>query len=106
MNIKKKILTIKTIKVIFDVTIIITSLALLFLLFAFVFGISNNNEIFSKGYALIEQDKNTQIRELEKYVQELSHDMVEMIADASPEEKHYLEKRIAALATKIGQTNA
>lgn len=61
MNIKKKILTIKTIKVIFDVTIIITSLALLFLLFAFAFGISNDNEIFSKGYALIEQDKNTQI---------------------------------------------
>ena len=49
-------------------------------------------------------DKATSMKELEKYVQELTHDMVEMVADASPEEKQYLEKRISALASKIGQT--
>lgn len=50
-------------------------------------------------------DKAASMKELEKYVQELTHDIVEMIEDASPEEKQYLEKRVAALANKIGQTN-
>jgi hypothetical protein len=36
-------------------------------------------------------------------MQELSQDVVEMIEDASLEEKQYLEKKISALATKIGQ---
>jgi hypothetical protein len=49
------------------------------------------------------KDKATQLRELEKYMQELSTDITEMIADASPEEKQYLEKKITALASKIGQ---
>ena len=49
------------------------------------------------------KDTATQLRELEKYMQELSTDIVEMIDDASPEEKSYLEKKISALATKIGQ---
>lgn len=49
------------------------------------------------------QDKATQLRELEKYMQELTTDMVEMISDASPEEKQYLEKKMNTLATKIGQ---
>ena len=49
------------------------------------------------------KDKATQLRELEKYMQELTGDMVEMIQDSSPEEKQYLEKKISALATKIGQ---
>lgn len=49
------------------------------------------------------KDKATQLRELEKYMQELTSDMVEMIEDASPEEKQYLEKKISALASKIGQ---
>ena len=48
------------------------------------------------------RDKATQLRELEKYMQELSQDITEMIADASPEEKQYLEKKITALASKIG----
>jgi hypothetical protein len=48
------------------------------------------------------KDKATQLRELEKYMQELSQDVTEMIADASPEEKQYLEKKITALASKIG----
>ena len=50
----------------------------------------------------MKRDKATQLRELEKYMQELSQDITEMIADASPEEKQYLEKKITALATKIG----
>lgn len=49
------------------------------------------------------KDKATQLRELEKYMQELSADIVEMIDDATPEERTYLEKKISALATKIGQ---
>lgn len=49
------------------------------------------------------KDKATQLRELEKYMQELTSDMVEMIQDSSPEEKQYLEKKISALASKIGQ---
>lgn len=49
------------------------------------------------------KDKATQLRELEKYMQELTGDMVEMIQDASSEEKQYLEKKISALASKIGQ---
>ena len=48
------------------------------------------------------KDKATQLRELEKYMQELSQEIVDMIADASPEEKQYLEKKITALASKIG----
>ena len=43
------------------------------------------------------------MKELERYMQELGHDLTEMIADASPEEKQYLEKKITALASKIGQ---
>lgn len=49
------------------------------------------------------KDKASQLRELEKYMQELSQDITEMIADASSEEKQYLEKKITALASKIGQ---
>ena len=49
------------------------------------------------------KDKAIQLRELEKYVQELSQDVIDMIADSSPEEKQYLEKKITALASKIGQ---
>ena len=39
------------------------------------------------------------MKELEKYMQELSSDIVEMIEGASHEEKQYLSSRIAALAT-------
>ena len=51
----------------------------------------------------MKRDKASQLRELEKYMQELSQDITEMIADASPDEKQYLEKKITALAAKIGQ---
>lgn len=48
-------------------------------------------------------DKTTQLRELEKYMQELSQDMIDLIQDASAEEKQYIEKKISTLASKIGQ---
>ena len=47
------------------------------------------------------QDKATQMRELEKYMQELVQDITEMIEGASSEERQYLSKKISALATKI-----
>lgn len=48
-------------------------------------------------------DKANQLRELERYMQELSGDIVEMIQEASSEEKQYLEKKLVALSSKIGQ---
>ena len=50
------------------------------------------------------QDKATQMRELEKYMQELAQDVTEMIEGSSPEERQYLSKKISALATKLTQT--
>lgn len=47
------------------------------------------------------KDKASQMHELEKYAQELTADMVEMIEDASPEEKQYLSNRLTQLAAKI-----
>jgi primosomal protein N'' len=49
------------------------------------------------------KDKTYQIKELEHYMQELSADVVEMIQEAGTEEKQYLEKKLLALASKIGQ---
>lgn len=46
-------------------------------------------------------DKPTQMKELENYMQELSHDLTEMVEDASPEEKQLLQQKITALASKI-----
>lgn len=48
-------------------------------------------------------DKTAQMHELEKYMQELTSDIVEMIQEASLEEKQYLEKKLVALSSKIGQ---
>ena len=45
--------------------------------------------------------KEAQMHELEKYMQELSSDITEMIDGASPEEKQILKTKISALATKI-----
>lgn len=47
------------------------------------------------------KDKTTQMKELEQYMQELSHDIIEMVEDASPEEKQVLQQKISTLATKI-----
>lgn len=49
--------------------------------------------------------KEVQLKELEKYMQELTNDMVEMIKESSPEEKQFLQKKIATLAEKVGQVN-
>ena len=51
------------------------------------------------------QDKATQMRELEKYMQELTQDVIEMVEGASQEEKQYLSKRVSALANKLAQLN-
>lgn len=51
------------------------------------------------------RDKATQMRELEKYMQELAQDVTEMIEGASVDERQYLSKKISALATKLSQTN-
>lgn len=46
-------------------------------------------------------DKASQMKELEQYTQELTTDLVDMIKDASPEEKQLLQQKIALLAQKI-----
>lgn len=49
----------------------------------------------------IHGDKNMQMKELESYIRELSDDLMEMIEDATVEEKQLLQKKLATLATKI-----
>lgn len=49
--------------------------------------------------------KDRQMRELEKYMQELTADIVEMIGGTSAEEKQLMQKKIATLAEKVGQVN-
>lgn len=53
----------------------------------------------------LHKDKATKIKDLENYTKELGEDLVEMIEDASPEEKQILEKKIASLASKIAALN-
>lgn len=48
-----------------------------------------------------QNDKNTQMKELEQYTQELASDLTDMIKDASPEEKQLLQQKISLLASKI-----
>ena len=45
------------------------------------------------------------MKELEKYAQELTQDIVDMVKESTPEEKQYLSKKIAALSNKITQLN-
>lgn len=47
------------------------------------------------------KDKSIQLKELETYMQELTHDITEMIEGASPEEKEILQQKISHLASKI-----
>ena len=47
------------------------------------------------------KEKSKQMQELDMYMQELASDMTEMIQDASPEEKTFLQQKIATLASKI-----
>lgn len=46
-------------------------------------------------------DKAAQLKELEKYIQELGQDLTEMIEGASPEEKQLLQQKVSTLAAKI-----
>lgn len=46
-------------------------------------------------------DPSMHMKELEKYMQELTQDITEMIQNASPEEKQLLQQKISMLATKI-----
>lgn len=46
-------------------------------------------------------DQALQMRELEDYAQELTSDLMDMIKDATPEEKQLLQRKVATLATKI-----
>ena len=47
------------------------------------------------------QPKEMKMKELEKYMHELSSDITEMIHDASPEEKALLKQKLSMLSTKI-----
>ena len=47
------------------------------------------------------KDANSQLHELEAYLQELSSDITEMIKDASPEERATLRQKMTTLANKI-----
>lgn len=47
------------------------------------------------------KDQGTQMKELEKYMQELGEDITEMIGNATPEEKQILQQKIAMLSSKI-----
>lgn len=45
--------------------------------------------------------ESAQMKELEKYLHELTEDLTEMIEDASPEEKQILQQKLTSLAAKI-----
>lgn len=47
------------------------------------------------------RDPNSQMKELEAYLQELSTDITEMIKDASPEQRATLHQKMTMLANKI-----
>ena len=49
----------------------------------------------------LKHDKTKQMQELDKYVQELTEDVLEMIHDATSEEKLSLSQKMTALANKI-----
>lgn len=51
------------------------------------------------------EDQAIQLKELEAYMNDLSTDIVEMINDASVEERQYLERKMIQLANKVGKLN-
>ena len=51
------------------------------------------------------QDKSVQMRELEKYTQELSEDVLEMLKNTTQEERQYISKKMSGIANKILQLN-
>lgn len=52
---------------------------------------------------MMHKDKASTMQELEDYAQGLTADIIEMIKDATPEEKQMLQQKITMLANKIGQ---
>jgi len=61
-------------------------------------SISRKTYIESKENHL---DKSVQLKELEKYINELTSDIMDMISDSTVEEKQLLQHKIATLANKI-----
>lgn len=53
----------------------------------------------------MDDDKTAHMHDLEKYMQELAQDIVEMVEGATPEERQYLSKKISTLSTKLASTN-
>lgn len=49
----------------------------------------------------LHKDKNYQMHELENYLKELSNDVIEMVEEASPDERAILKDKITTLANKI-----
>ena len=47
------------------------------------------------------QDSTKKIQELEMYMKELTNDIMEMLQDASPEEKAVVQKKMNTLVTKV-----
>lgn len=51
----------------------------------------------------MQSDKATQMKELEKYMHDLTEDIMEMLEDTTPEERQILSKKVSDLGTKIAQ---
>lgn len=49
----------------------------------------------------LHHDKSKQMQELDKYMKELTDDILEMINGATPEEKQMLSQKLSTLATKV-----
>jgi hypothetical protein len=66
-------------------------------------GVSHQQRKMYMESKQMHHGKAKQLQELEKYMKDLSSDMVEMIEDASAEERQYLGNRLTALASKISK---
>lgn len=64
-------------------------------------GRSGNSRRMYMESKEMHEGKEKQMMELEKYIKELSGDMMEMINDATPEEKEILSQKLSTLADKI-----
>jgi hypothetical protein len=64
-------------------------------------GRSGNSRRMYMESKEMHEGKEKQMMELEKYIKELSGDMMEMINDATPEEKEILSQKLSTLAEKI-----
>lgn len=49
----------------------------------------------------LHHDKSKQMQELDRYVKELTDDILEMISGATPEEKQILSQKLSTLASKV-----